>query len=235
MDVQSNKPCSTRTAPKQKKYCCVTSCENFKGAESDIRVFSYTCIINFPRKYSQTKKTEYTPNEYFHFRFPKNIAMNEQWKESLGITSDKLASGTICINHFIDTDFKRKDKHHVTLNPDAIPTIAIASHPSLPEQQVENIDFVKVIERDIQFQDQPSEISECNLCGEIELQTMGMKLEHNIEIQRYQQKIGEMESKIKNMRKQLTKVNKNAYYLQTMKKKLVQKQWCFSWFYRQYA
>lgn len=64
--------------------------------------------------------------------------------------------------------------------------------------------------------------SGCKRCEEYVLEMQRVQLNHEVIIQKHKVKEEEMEKKIKDLRKRLRKANINAYYLQTVKKKLYQ-------------
>lgn len=54
------------------------------------------------------------------FRFPKNEELAAKWKKALGIEIIQgYITGTVCVEHFTDFEFKRKNKKE--LKSDAIP------------------------------------------------------------------------------------------------------------------
>lgn len=58
-------------------------------------------------------------------RFPKSASLGRMWVKAVTKEEvwDKSFGGMVCIQHFTDNDFKRKDKSKVLLKPDAIPSI----------------------------------------------------------------------------------------------------------------
>lgn len=51
------------------------------------------------------------------FRFPVNTENAEKWKEVLGMLDiKKEISGTVCMEHFSETDFRRKNRTELKAN-----------------------------------------------------------------------------------------------------------------------
>lgn len=58
-------------------------------------------------------------------RIPHNDAVAMQWTKAIRRVEivEKSIGGMICIEHFVEKDFKRKDKYRIELKPVAVPSI----------------------------------------------------------------------------------------------------------------
>lgn len=146
--------------------------------------------------------------------------MNEKWKRALEINCARSISGTICIDHFEETDFLRNDKHHTKLKPNAIPKLS----KTVDSQCIFRIEENELIEIGSTQSPKNELLSSCNCvqCEEKDLQINEMNIKHQAEMRKYKEKISNMDSKIKDIKKRLKKVNNKAYYLETTKVKLDQ-------------
>lgn len=60
-------------------------------------------------------------------RIPQNNAVAMQWTKAIkkDETVERAIGGMVCIEHFLEKDFKRKDKYRIELKPEAVPSIFI--------------------------------------------------------------------------------------------------------------
>lgn len=54
-------------------------------------------------------------------RFPKNREIAEKWNVALGFEAEKIIHGLVCVEHFEDDQFKRRNK--TELKPHAVPIV----------------------------------------------------------------------------------------------------------------
>lgn len=146
--------------------------------------------------------------------------MNEKWKRALEINCARPISGTICIDHFAETDFLRNDKHHTKLKPNAIPKLS----KTVDSQCIEENELIEIGATGATHSPENEVLSSCNCvrCEEKDLQMIEMDIKHRAEMRKCEEKINNMDLKIKNIKKRLKKVNNKAYYLETTKVKLDQ-------------
>lgn len=66
------------------------------------------------------------------YRFPRDNALAKEWTKAIKNVDfvDKPIGGMVCIDHFSEEDFKRKDRNVVQLKPGSIPTILIEENAS---------------------------------------------------------------------------------------------------------
>lgn len=143
--------------------------------------------------------------------------MNEKWKRALEINCARSISGTICIDHFEETDFLRNDKHHTKLKPNAIPKLSKTVYSQcIEENELIEIGSTQSPENEL--------LSSCNCvqCREKDLQINEMNIKHQAEMRKCEEKFSKMDLKIKDIKKRLKKINNKAYYLETTKVKLDQ-------------
>lgn len=160
---------------------------------------------------------------YIAFRFPNDDEKNKQWRDALEINVDHRVSGTVCIEHFRETDFKRRDEYHVILKPDAIPSLQAIPDIVNSEMHTRGIGVIAIDECSrMDPETSCNKSSGCKRCKEYVSEMQRMQLNYEFSIQKHKVKEEGMEKKIKDLRKRLRKANINAYYLQTVKKKLCQ-------------
>lgn len=58
-------------------------------------------------------------------RVPNNDAVAMQWTKAIRRVDivEKSIGGMVCIDHFVEKDFKRNDKYRICLKPVAVPSI----------------------------------------------------------------------------------------------------------------
>lgn len=94
-------------------------------------------------------------------RFPKNREMAEKWNVALGFEAEKYIYGFVCVEHFEDDHFKRKNKSE--LKPHAVPMIR--QNSSIEENQ-----HYDVVELDVPIESiEPNEALMTNPSSTVEL------------------------------------------------------------------
>lgn len=144
--------------------------------------------------------------------------MNEEWRKSLGIRTNNIISGTICIEHFEDKDFQKNDKYGVKLNSNAIPSLSSVDDSHDQVSCIEENDFVNINLMHSPLQQSVSSV--CEHCEQKDLEIERLDTKHKTEIQNHQKIVEKMQSKIRDIKKRMKKVNSKAFYLENMKTKL---------------
>lgn len=105
------------------KYCCVNSCDNFKGTNDGIKMFRQgLCDIDKIKAEKNVVLDALQNDKHFNFvRFPKDREVAVKWNLALGIEADKYLCGHVCMQHFEDECFKTKRK--LELKQNTVPTI----------------------------------------------------------------------------------------------------------------
>lgn len=151
-------------------------------------------------------------------RFPKDPKLNEEWRKSLGIRNNNIISGTICIEHFKDKDFQKNNRYGVKLNSNAIPSLSSVDDSQDQISCIEENDFVNISLMHSPLQQSVSSV--CVHCEQKDLEIKRLDTKHKTGIQNYQKIVEKMESKIRDIKKRMKKVNSKAFYLENTKTKL---------------
>lgn len=128
-----------------------------------------------------------------------------------------MVLGRICIKHFKKTDFKRNDKHHVILKPNAIPSIFQNQnefHGINTNNEVDQNEPLQQIEL------QPEECFQCTQKDEIIAKMEQIQSNKEKDMQHNQDHIETLKTEIQTLKLRLKKSLSRAYYLDSCKTKL---------------
>lgn len=103
------------------KYCIVPSCKYNCGTSENVKMFRFDYIFS----------TLFDSIDDLYViifsRFPRNEALAIEWTKAIKCIDlvGKPIGGMVCIEHFLEKDFKRNDKHVTQLKSGSIPMVFI--------------------------------------------------------------------------------------------------------------
>lgn len=128
-----------------------------------------------------------------NIRFPKDETIVKQWKEAFGFDTNIEIRGSICINHFSESDFIRKNDGVIKLKKGTIPSVNLL---------MESATTASIT---IQQSDHNTESTECPTCNEeikrLKIAYSVLKKNHEIYKQTTEEKIKTFQTKITNLQK----------------------------------